>query len=88
MNNFNMFDYLNLNGASDNDRVRVVRKWLKARPEGGAALVISSDYTVVDSGIKGSGNVVWAKLRINDEDAGVVSVYASTKSRKRTPLWA
>ncbi|KAL3677969.1 hypothetical protein R1sor_020925 [Riccia sorocarpa] len=54
---------------------------------GGAALVIKEEIQIVSRGVRGTGNVAWAKVKISGEEIGVASVYASTKSHKRIPLW-
>ncbi|KAL3696995.1 hypothetical protein R1sor_011071 [Riccia sorocarpa] len=56
--------------------------------KGGSALVIDNRYKVIDSGVKGDGSVAWAKIDTKSKGViGVISLYASTKTVHRIPLW-
>ncbi|KAL3682940.1 hypothetical protein R1sor_000962 [Riccia sorocarpa] len=54
---------------------------------GGAALVIKEEVEITARGVKGTGNVAWVKVKVAGAEFGVASIYASTKSHKRIPLW-
>ncbi|KAL3702358.1 hypothetical protein R1sor_020380 [Riccia sorocarpa] len=54
---------------------------------GGAAIVVSREMTVVAEGVKGDGSVAWVKIQTEVGTVGVASIYASTKSPGRIPLW-
>ncbi|KAL3677332.1 hypothetical protein R1sor_027280 [Riccia sorocarpa] len=55
---------------------------------GGAAIVVSEDHQVINSGVCGDGSAAWVQIQTPQKGVvGIVSIYASTKSPKRIPLW-
>ncbi|KAL3686834.1 hypothetical protein R1sor_013143 [Riccia sorocarpa] len=46
----------------------------------GAALVLSQDHEVIDTGIKGDGSIAWARVKTEVGTIEIASIYASTKS--------
>ncbi|KAL3691871.1 hypothetical protein R1sor_005522 [Riccia sorocarpa] len=58
-----------------------------AGQKGGAAVVVSDEHIVTESGVRGDGSAAWVKIETTIGVVGVVSIYASTKLANRIPLW-
>ncbi|KAL3682953.1 hypothetical protein R1sor_000975 [Riccia sorocarpa] len=75
-------------------------RWLKAlrrngtvifdRPHGsrgGTALVLDSSVQVLSSGVGANGRMAWARIKIGNQQLGVISIHAPNKRRSRIAFW-